>query len=278
LNIDSDSDRFDGASSKEGHMAVEVRTSAVVVDTRQSPFAMMRPLAVGDVKLADTIWEPRRRMTAEHTVPEQHTLLESSQRLDNFRRAAGTLDGQFFGRYFNDTDVYKWLEAAAWTLANEFNAELDALVDSVIETVGAAQLPDGYLDNFYVVDQLDKRWTNLTVTHELYCAGHLFQAAVAHFRATGKESLLNIACKFADLICDTFGPAEDGRAGTRDRQPALHRPGALFPQCTRIRPGGRRRVPPGPPAVPGDYDGRWARSASGLLHRRRGRHLHRDGR
>ncbi|MEZ4505036.1 MAG: glycoside hydrolase family 127 protein [Thermomicrobiales bacterium] len=90
------------------------------------------------------------------------------------------------------------------------------LWDDVIEIVAAAQLPDGYLDNFYTVDQLEKRWTNLTVTHELYCAGHLFQAGVAHFRATGKTNLLDICCKFADLICDTFGPESEGKTPGTD--------------------------------------------------------------
>jgi uncharacterized protein len=201
---------------KEVHMVVEVRSRTVVVDTTDSPYARLRPVAVGDVRLDDAIWEPRRRTTAVHTVPEQYALLESSQRLDNFRRGAGTLDGPFHGRYFNDTDVYKWLEAAAWTLAVEYDAQLDALVDDVIQTVGEAQQPDGYLDNFYVVGQLDKRWTTLTVTHELYCAGHLFQAAVAHVRATGKTSLLDIACRFADLICETFGPEEKGKTPGTD--------------------------------------------------------------
>src|SRR6478735_7913669 len=163
-------------------MATEIRTRAVIVDTSGSAHARLRPVAVSDVRLSDPIWEPRRRLTTERTIPEQHALLESSQRLDNFRRAAGTMPGPFHGRYFNDTDVYKWLEAAAWALAMEDDPALDRLVDEVIAIVGAAQLPDGYLDNFYTIDQLEKRWTNLTVTHELYCAGHLFQAGVAHFR------------------------------------------------------------------------------------------------
>jgi DUF1680 family protein len=192
-------------------MAIQVRTGAVIVDTTDSPFAKLRPIPIADVRLSDPIWEPRRRTTTERIIPEQYELLESSERLANFRRGAGTEDGPFFGRYFNDTDVYKWLEAASWALAMEPDPELDSLVDSVIETVGAAQQPDGYLDNFYVVGQIEKKWTELTVTHELYCAGHLFQAAVAHYRATGKTSLLDIACRFADLICDIFGPAESGK-------------------------------------------------------------------
>jgi DUF1680 family protein len=197
-------------------MATEIRTKAVIVDTSRSPHAKLRPVAVSDVRLSDPIWEPRRRLTTEKTIPEMHALLESSERLDNFRRGAGKMDGPFFGRYFNDTDVYKWLEAASWALAGDDDPELDRLVDRVIEIVGDAQQPDGYLDNFYTVGQFEKRWTNLTVTHELYCAGHLFQAAVAHVRATGKQSLLDIACRFADLICDTFGPEESGKTPGTD--------------------------------------------------------------
>lgn len=197
-------------------MATEIRTKAVIVDTSASPHARLRPVAVSDVRLSDPIWEPRRRMTTEKTIPEMHALLESSERLDNFRRGAGKMDGPFYGRYFNDTDVYKWLEAAAWALAMDDDPALDRLVDEVIEVVGAAQLPDGYLDNFYVIGNLEKRWTELTRTHELYCAGHLFQAAVAHYRATGKRSLLDIACRFADLICDTFGPEASGKTPGTD--------------------------------------------------------------
>lgn len=197
-------------------MATEIRTKAFIVDTSKSPHARLRPVAVSDVRLSDPIWEPRRRLTTDKTIPEQHALLESSQRLDNFRRAAGKLAGPFYGRYFNDTDVYKWLEAAAWALAMEPDPALDELVDEVIDIVRAAQLPDGYLDNFYTVDQLEKRWTELTVTHELYCAGHLFQAGVAHYRATGKNTLLDVCCRFADLICDTFGPREEGKTPGTD--------------------------------------------------------------
>lgn len=197
-------------------MATEIRTKAVIVDTSQSPHARLRPVAVSDVRLSDPIWEPRRRMTTEKTIPEMYGLLESSERLDNFRRGAGKLDGTFYGLYFNDTDVYKWLEAASWALAMDDDPALARLVDDVIEIVGDAQRPDGYLDNFYTIDNLDKRWTELTRTHELYCAGHLFQAGVAHYRATGKTNLLDICTRFADLLCDTFGPEAEGKTPGTD--------------------------------------------------------------
>lgn len=196
-------------------MSIEVRTGAVIVDSSQSPHATQRPIPIDAVTLRDTIWAPRQRLTFERTVPEQYRLLEDTDRLANFRRAAGKEDGKFVGIYFNDSDVYKWLEAAAWTMGLAPTAELDQLIDSVVQELADAQLSDGYLDNFYAIDNIENRWTDLTRTHELYVAGHLFQAAVAHYRTTGKTNLLDVACKFADLLCETFGSAESGkRPGT----------------------------------------------------------------
>lgn len=196
-------------------MATEVQTAAVVVEPTRDSRARLRPLPINAVRISDPIWEPRRQRTLTHTLREQHALLENTGRLANFRRTAGLESGPFEGLYFNDTDVYKWLEAASWSLATDPDPELDALVDDVIATVASAQQPDGYLDNFYTLADMSKQWTELTRTHELYCAGHLFQAAVAHHRATGKTNLLDIACRFADLLVETFGPAESGkRPGT----------------------------------------------------------------
>jgi hypothetical protein len=159
----------------------------------------------------DGFWERRRNDVREVMLPAQYEKLETTGRLANFRRTAAGEQGSFEGLYFNDTDVYKWLEAAAWVLAIDDDPVLDELVDKVIAEVEAAQQPDGYLDNFYTLGGLDKKWTELVRTHELYCAGHLIQAAVAHHRATGKTNLLDIARRFADNICDTLGPAESGR-------------------------------------------------------------------
>ncbi len=195
-------------------MATEIKTQPVVVDTTSSPRARLHPLPINAVRLNDPIWEPRRRRNASVTIPAQHQLLETTDRLDNFRRSTAGDTAPSVGMYFNDTDVYKWLEAASWALATDPDPSLDATVDEVIATVAAAQLPDGYLDTFYTLggpEQFAKRWTELTRTHELYCAGHLIQAAVAHFRATGKTSLLTVATRFADLLVDTFGPAETGK-------------------------------------------------------------------
>jgi DUF1680 family protein len=192
-------------------MAVSALTSAVVVDTARSRHARLRPVAVDAVRLEDELWAPRRRLNRDITLPAQHALLEQTGRLDNFRRAAGTARGPFQGLYFNDSDVYKWLEAASWSLAGDPDPRLERLVDEVIRDVAAAQLPDGYLDTYYILGMGTGRWTELVRTHELYCAGHLFQAAVAHQRATGKTTLLDVARRCADHICTTLGPAEEGK-------------------------------------------------------------------
>ncbi|MRS03830.1 glycoside hydrolase family 127 protein, partial [bacterium] len=104
-----------------------------------------------------------------------------------------------------DSDLYKWLEAVSYCLAVEIDPRLNDLCEQVIDLIGAAQQSDGYINTYFTVVAPDKRWTNLMEGHELYCAGHLIEAAVAHFQATGKDKLLNIACRFADHIDSIFG-------------------------------------------------------------------------
>ncbi|QIN83458.1 glycoside hydrolase family 127 protein [Rubrobacter tropicus] len=182
----------------------------VVVDTSKSPHARLRPLPLTDVRLSDGFWGPRRRANREETLPSQYRHLEETGRLDNFRKASGKMEGRFEGIYFNDSDVYKWLEAAAWSLATDPDPELTKMVDAAITEIEDAQEPDGYLNTYFTFERADKRWTNFDL-HEMYCAGHLFQAAVAHFQATGSTRLLGVATRFADHICDTFGPEEEGK-------------------------------------------------------------------
>jgi uncharacterized protein len=162
------------------------------------------------VDLADDFWEPRRRINREVTMRSQYRHLEDTGRLDNFRRASAKIGGAYQGIYFNDSDVYKWLEAAAWTLAEGSDPELERMVDAAITEIEDAQGPDGYLNTYFTFERAAQRWTDFDL-HEMYCAGHLFQAAVAHFRATGSERLLDVATRFADHICDTFGPEEGKR-------------------------------------------------------------------
>ena len=185
--------------------------SAVVVDTGRSQFARLRPVPVSAVRLSDQFWAPRLRLNREVTLPTQYRLLEETGRLENFRRVAGKSQAPFQGFFFNDSDVYKWLEAVAWALAAAPEAALSRMTEAVIDEIAAAQSPDGYLNTYHALERADERWTNLRDRHELYCAGHLFQAAVAHARATGSERLLTVARRFADHICATFGPKTEGK-------------------------------------------------------------------
>lgn len=185
---------------------------SVVVDTSSSPYARLRPVAIGSVCLEDTFWGPRLRQMREVTLPSQYEILEETGRLRNFRRAAGKVTGDFVGIYFNDSDVYKWVEGCAYALASHRDAHVEELADRVIAEIADAQRPDGYLNTYFTFDREKERWTNLRDMHELYCAGHLFHAAVAYFRATGKRRLLDVALRLADHIDATFGP--DKRPGT----------------------------------------------------------------
>ncbi len=204
-------------------------TSApVVVDTSGSPYARLRPVPVNAVNLADSFWAPRWRLNRDVTIPTQYQLLEETGRIDNFRRAAGKVHKPFQGYYYNDSDVYKWLEACAWTLASEPVPAIQEMADAVIAEIIAAQEPNGYLNTHFTFEKAGERWTNLRDMHELYCAGHLIQAAIAHQRmlmdssrrgaaAQGEpqSSLLRAALRLADHICQVFGPPETGkRPGT----------------------------------------------------------------
>jgi DUF1680 family protein len=134
-------------------------------------------------------------------------MCEQTGRIANFKRAAGLEQGPFQGIFFNDSDVYKVLEGASYILAQHpEDKKLDKYVDDLIAVIAKAQRPDGYLYTFYQLrNELDKRFTNLKDNHELYCAGHLIEAGVAHFQATGKRALLDVAIKYANLVDSEFG-------------------------------------------------------------------------
>jgi DUF1680 family protein len=201
-------------------MSVATRTRSVVVDTSRSSNAKIRPVPVDAVTIEDAFWAPRRRQNREATLPSQHRQLWETGRFDNLLRVAGKFDGPFTGRYFNDTDVYKWLEAASWSLAADPDPELEKQVDEAITVVAEAQRPDGYLNSYFALERADERWTDADL-HELYCAGHLFQAAVAHHRATGSTALLDVAIRFADYLDATFGPEEQGKRVWTDGHPEV---------------------------------------------------------
>lgn len=134
---------------------------------------------------------------------------EPSHAIENFRIAAGQQTGDFYGMVFQDSDVAKWLEAVAWSLCQKPDPALEKTADEVIELVAAAQCDDGYLNTYFTAKAPQERWSNLAECHELYCAGHLIEAGVAFFQATGKRRLLDVVCRLADHIDSTFGPGEN---------------------------------------------------------------------
>lgn len=167
---------------------------------------LLRPVPFTDVKLADDFWAPRIHTNRTVTIPHNFKMCEETGRIANFDRAAGKMPGKFEGLYFNDSDVYKVMEAASYSLATHPDRKLDVYMDELIGKLAAAQRPDGYLNSFFTLTNLNDRWTNLKDKHELYCAGHLIEAAVAHHQATGKKNFLNVAIRLADHIESIFGP------------------------------------------------------------------------
>ena len=182
----------------------------------------MKALSFTAVTINDRFWAPRQKTNSEATIPHELTQCRETGRIDNFAKAAGLMSGEFEGIFFNDSDVYKWVEAASYTLSTHPNPAWEAELDEVIAKIAASQQPDGYLNTYFTLVEPTKRWQNLGIMHELYCAGHLFEAAVAHYQATGKRTLLDVACRFADLIDSIFGPdKQDGLPGHEGIELAL---------------------------------------------------------
>ena len=168
------------------------------------------------VKLTDSFWLPRLKTNTDVTIPASFARCESTQRVHNFEMAAAR-QGKFATVFpFDDTDIYKTIEGASYSLSTYPDARLSAYVDELIVKVGAAQEPDGYLYTARTIDPAHphpwagpERWSKeRELSHELYNAGHLYEAAVAHYEATGKKTLLNIALKNANLVCAVFGPGK----------------------------------------------------------------------
>ncbi|MBN2415269.1 glycoside hydrolase family 127 protein [bacterium] len=169
------------------------------------------PVPFTDVTVADAFWTPRLETNRLVTIPYAFEQCEETHRIDNFAVAAGVTKGFHRGYRFNDSDVYKIIEGAAYALRLHPDPELEAYVDGVIDLIAAAQEEDGYLftaktafdpDNPSV--RVKDRWDNIRDDHELYCVGHMYEAAVAYYQATGKRTLLDAAVKNADLIDSVF--------------------------------------------------------------------------
>lgn len=175
------------------------------------------------IQITDSLFGHYVDLVAEKMIPYQWDVLNGkgeyvrSHCIDNFKITAGELKGEHRGVVFGDTDAYKWLEAVAFCAMND-RTEYIPVADKLIDLIGKAQQADGYLNTYYTLVHPEQRWQNLREGHELYSAGHLFEAAAAYYQATGKKELLDIACKFADLLCQVFGPGEDQMKGCPGHQ------------------------------------------------------------
>lgn len=168
------------------------------------------------VKINDGFWSPWLSVHANSTLPACIAQMrDSTKRISNFEKAAiygqGGKKGKFEGTFFDDSDVYKAMEGMAYSLQNKPNPEIEALLDKWIDLMEKAQQPNGYLNTFFILEH-DKdywpeygRWSDIG-RHEMYCGGHLIEAAVAYYNATGKRKFLDIAIKLADHWIDIFGP------------------------------------------------------------------------
>ncbi|RED34922.1 glycoside hydrolase family 127 protein [Paenibacillus sp. VMFN-D1] len=159
------------------------------------------------VKIQDELWRQRLEVCKQVTLRTCLDKCESTGRISNFAKAAGLMEGEFEGIYFNDSDVYKVLEGAAYLLMADRDPELEAEIDRIIGLIAAAQEPDGYLTTYYTLEAPDQKWTDME-KHEMYNGGHLIEAAVAYHAATGKRTLLDVACKLADHYDSLFGPGK----------------------------------------------------------------------
>lgn len=168
------------------------------------------------LKINDPFLGQYQQLVRDVVIPYQWDALndrieeaDPSHAIENFRIAAGRQEGEFYGMVFQDSDVAKWLEAVAWSLCQKPDPGLEKTADEVIELVAAAQCEDGYLNTYFTVKAPEERWTNLAECHELYCAGHMIEAGVAFFQATGKRRLLDVVCRLADHIDSVFGPGDN---------------------------------------------------------------------
>ncbi len=173
---------------------------------------VLTPLPFTAVKIEDIFWAPRIATNRERTLQIEYEQCRDTGRLDAFR-LQWKPGQQPVPHIFWDSDVAKWVETASYTLATHPNPVLDQLLDGIIAQIAAAQQPDGYLNTHFTQVEPEKRWTNLRDWHELYCAGHLIEAAIAHYQATGKRSLLDVLCRYADYIATVFGRGEGQKRG-----------------------------------------------------------------
>ncbi|MBB2183936.1 glycoside hydrolase family 127 protein [Lachnospiraceae bacterium MD1] len=206
-----------------------------------------KPVSLRRVQLTDSFWKMEMELVRQEMIPYQWDALndrvegaEPSYCMRNFKIAANItkqraelgeayqekkfsteifqplpedenlMEDRFYGFLFQDSDFYKWIEAVGYSLTQHPDKELERIADEAIEIVSAAQQPNGYLDTYYIINNMDHIFTNLRNNHELYCLGHLTEGAIAYYEATGKDRLLKVAERYADYVESLFG-AEDGK-------------------------------------------------------------------
>ena len=183
-----------------------------ILDLVKSPYAKLRNVPVHAVTIETGFWSPRRETNVNRSIPSMEKLLEANGRMDNFRRLTGKSTASQRGPVYSDSDVYKWLEAAAFALQSSERPELRADIEKIFKDILAAQLPDGYLNTYYAGDRLSQRMEPKIQQHghELYNMGHYLQGAIAYYRATGDSTLLDGGIRFVNkFLLPSFGSAAD---------------------------------------------------------------------
>ncbi len=177
----------------------------------------LEPVSYLDVELTDNFWKPKIEVNSLNGL--RSVFKEAAPSIANFDIAAGKKEGRhntgsyddrnkvgYVSGVASDSDVYKILQGAAYSLHHHRDPALEEFVDSVIDRIAAAQEPDGYLFTYWLINDPEMRWSDIEKKHELYCAGHLFEAAVAYYEVTSKKKLLDVATKLADHVDEIFGP------------------------------------------------------------------------
>ncbi len=205
---------FSGA----GMNSVEIGTGAAsllpwqdqgVLNLANSPYAKLHSVPVRAVTIEDGFWSKRRKTNVERSIPTMREELEQHGRMDNFRRLVGKSSAPQTGPYYSDSDIYKWTEAVGWALQSGDRPELHNVTQSMIREVVAVQEPNGYLNTYYQGDRVPLRMQphEQEVGHEMYCLGHMLQAAIAYYRATGDATLMDAGMKFVDnFVIPNYGP------------------------------------------------------------------------
>ena len=192
-----------------------------IVDTSRSKFAKLDSFGIEQIGISDIFWKPKISLNSRVSIPHQYNECERTGRIDNFRVAAGLKKGRFKRLIFNDSDVHKLMEGVAYDIAVRENPWVSRKMEDFISLAGKAQAKDGYLYTFYIINR-KKRWSNLASDHEIYTAGHMIQAAVAHHRSTGRNDYLEIAEKWTDCALAYFGPKKHrGACGHPEIEMAL---------------------------------------------------------